>query len=493
MREQETLRRPHPRLLVIRTLHVLRSAWVVAGLGAALYAVLPSGWRILLMVVGGYYVYTRAFQIFYDFAAVRYSADARGLFVVRGIVGREEKHFGWESIVTITVTQTLLQRMLSVADVRVVLDAAEVASETIPGTSVTEAARLVRLHAALPGSLAAPGVPSPSALEATASPSATSGVITPVLAPTDFFLIGVYSGAFLLFVPSAYSVAAEVRAMFGFPSAVLPSVRDLAAVEGGALGASLLAVVLLSFLYGTSVAWVRYRGFAVALHPNGELAFRAGWASRERRVIAPDAVVAFELRRPILMAPVRRAFLRAVVRGDTGHVTRGMLLPLVRSSQGVDVLCRITDLPRRTLSSRPRSGVAVASMAAVIGIFVVGVGLVMQCKAVWAVVAAPAAALLLRAVDASIGSVRIVTTAAANRWIVADRGLLFRSTWVISAPALDVSRWCGISRRHGVLTINVRGRRTSRLHVWPTSARRALQLRCVGDPRTPISLERSPR
>ncbi len=475
---------------------MMRSAWLVIAVGIALDAVLPNGWRTVLVVIGVYYAYTRVYQVFYDFIAIRYSGNAHGVLVVRGVVGREEKRFGWESIVTVAVTQTLLQRVLRLADVRVSLNASEVASETLPGVGVAEAARLVRLHSQHRAASTEPRQVTPSAHVPTDSPSGSSDTITPVLALTDFLLIGIYSGAFVLFVPSAYSVAAELRVFIGLPSTALPSIRDLASVEAGLLGVFAVAATVLSIAYGACAAWVRYRRFAVALRPNGDLAFVAGLSSNEQRVIAAGAVAAYELRRPLLMAPVHRAFLRAVVRGDSGHVTRGMLLPLTRAREGVDMLCRLTGLSSRALGRRSRSGWALVSMVAAAGIGAFLVGLISVFSVESALVMSAGGVLLLRALDARIGSIRLEATATAtatsDRWIVADRGIFFRSTWVISSAAVDVSRWSGLSRRHGVLTMSIRGRRSTRLQVWPTSARLALQLRRAVDPSTPISFERNP-
>ncbi len=492
MTEGRVLRRPHPRLLVARTILVMRSAWIVIGVGIALNAVLPNGWRTVLAVIGVYYAYTRVFQVFYDYIAIRYSGSARGVLVVRGIVGREEKRFGWESIVSVAVTQTLLQRILRLADVRVNLNASEVASETLPGVGIAEADRLVRLYSRHRGTSTETGTVERSALEPADLRSASTRTITPVLALVDFLLIGIYSGAFVLFVPSAYSITSEVMAFIGLPSIALPSIRDVGSVDTGVLGLLILAGAMLSVAYGTCAAWVRYRRFAVALRPDGDLVFAAGLSSNERRVIAADAVTAYELRRPLLMLPVRRAFLRAVVRGEVGHVTRGMLLPLTRASQGVDMLGRVTGLSSRELGSRIRSGRALVSMVTVAGIGMSAVGLIAVTSLESAFIVAAGGVLLLRAVDARIGSIRVATTASPRRWIVADRGIFFRSTWAISSEAVDVSCWSGLSRRHGVLTMSIRGRRTTRLQVWPISARLALQLRRAVDSSTPISFERNP-
>lgn len=492
MAERNALRRPNPRLLVVRTILVLRSAWIVIGVVIALNAVLPSGWHTVLVAIGVYYAYTRVFQIFYDYIAIRYVANTRGVLVVRGVVGREEKRFGWESIVSVAVTQTVLQRVLRLADVRVNLSASEIASEMLPGVGIAESARLVRLHSQHRAMSAEPEPMEPSTLEPADSRPASAGTITPVLALADFLLIGIYSGAFVLFVPSVYSITAEMAAFIGPPALALPSIRDLGSVDAGVLGVLMVAVAMLSVAYGTCAAWVRYRRFAVVLRPNGDLVFSAGLSSNERRVIASDAVAAYELRHPLLMLPVRRAFLRAVVRGDGGHVTRGMLLPLTRASQGADMLGRLTGLSSRDLGSRIRSSRALASMVTIAGIGVSAVGIVAVFSLESAVVVAAGEVLLVRALDARIGSIRVATTASRRHWIVADRGILFRSTWAISSDAVDVSGWSGLSRRHGVLTMSIRGRRTTRLQVWPTSARVALHLRRAVEPSTPISFERNP-
>lgn len=471
---------------------VMRSAWVVVGLGVALTTLLPPGWCPALTVCAAYYAYTRCVQVFYDYAAIRYSRDSRGIVVVRGLFGRDEQRFSWQSVVTVSATQSLLQRVLRVTDVRLDLDASEIASATIPGVSVEEASRLVSLHArnrVPPPNPAAAARPAPGA---SAPHPAPSRAITPVLSVVDFLLIGVYSGTFVFFVPSVYSTVHEVGAWIG-SSSLLPPLQDLSSLGTAMLSAIIWVTAVLSVGYGACVAWLRYRRYSVVLDPNGRLVFSAGLSSSEQRVIAVDAVAAYELRRPVLMRPVHRGFLRAVVRGGGGHVTRGKLLPLIRVSDGVHALSALTSLPGAALDSPVRLSKSLIAMCAVVGIGLGSAAIAVFSRVEVALVIASIAFLLYRVVDERVGSIRVVSAAPTLRWIVAQRGILFRSTWVISAGAVDVSRWSGVSRRLGSQTVSLRGRRLVRIAVWPSSARRALQFRRAVDSSTAVVFERNTR
>jgi uncharacterized membrane protein YdbT with pleckstrin-like domain len=494
MSEQIPERRPHPRLLLVRAVLVMRSAWIVAGLGVGLNAVLPPAWHTVLVVLVAYYAYTRCVQVFYDYAAIRYSGGPRGIVVTRGLIAREEKRFRWDSVVTVSATQTVLQRLLRIADLRVDLDASEIASETLPGIGVREAARLVRLHSqhgseppdrrSTAETACGPG---------TVAPVAPVAPVTPVLSALDFVLIGIYSGAFVLFVPSVYSVTAEVSRWLGLPVTVLPSLHVLTSGDARTLGVSSMAAVALGVGYGTCVAWIRYRRFAVSLRSSGDLVFVAGLSSREQRVIAADAVAAFELRRPLLMRPARRAVLRAVVRGDSGHITRGMLLPLTGVPAGVAMLSTLTGLSDAVFASRSRRLPMLAASSAVV-VTGLGASALSACFSTeLALVVGAVAFLLFRAVDVRFGSIRLESSAMGACWIVAERGIFFRSTWAISEEAVDVSRWSGVTARYGSQTVSVRGRRRIRLTVWPTSERLALQLRRAVESSTPLPLERTTR
>jgi uncharacterized membrane protein YdbT with pleckstrin-like domain len=488
MREHVPQRRPHPRLLLVRAVLVMRSAWIVAGLGVGLDAVLPPGSRPVLVVLVAYYAYTRCVQVFYDYAAIRYSGGPLGIVVTRGVIARQEKRFGWSSVVAVSATQTVLQRMFRVADLRVDLDAAETASETLPGIGVQEAARLVRLHAQH-----RPEPPEQLSTAASMLQPANARPVTPVLSAVDFVLIGIYSGAFVLFVPSIYSLSAEVSPWIGLPMSALPSVQALTTGDAPTLGVFSLAAVTLGVGYGTCVAWIRYRRFSVSIRPSGDLVFVAGLSSKEQRVIAADAVAAFELRRPLLMRPARRAVLRAVVRGERGHVTRGMLLPLTDVAAGVDMLCTLTGLSAEVFHPRSRRVPPLATFSTVAGM-ALGTAAVAACSSpALAVVVGTVAFLLFRAVDVRFGSTRLESSATGACWVVVERGIVFRSTWVVGGEAVDVSRWSGVTHRYGTQTLSVRGRRSIRLTVWPTSERLALQLRRAVDLSTPLPLERNTR
>ena len=499
MADGRPYRRPHPRSLLVRAVLVVRSAWLVVGIGAALAAVVPSGWHTLLIVLGIYYAYTRVVQVFYDYVAIRYSGNSRGIRFVRGVIGSEEKQFRWKSVVSVAVNQTLLQRVAGVADVMITVKASEMASVTLPGVGIAEATRVVRLHAQSRGQSCGPVPPRREGSSPVVSASDAgrdvepAGAVTPVLRAPDFLLIGVCTGAFVFFVPSLYSSAAELLPLFGLQADVLPSIREIARLDPVTLIMFIGAAAVGSLVYGTSVAWLRYRGFSVSRRLNGELVFEAGLAAKERRIVSADAVVAYELRRPLLMLPANRVFLRAVVRGEAGRVTRGMLLPLTRAADGLETLRTLTELQSVdiTLHGDRASWRIVTPVLAGSGLLLTAVASVASVPL--AIMVASAAFLLLRAADARLGRIGVATSLTGERWVIAQRGTVFRSLWAINAESIDVSRWSGVGRRHGAQTVTIRGRRTVRLTVWPTSARLALQLRRGIDSSAPLSLERNLR
>jgi len=489
------LRRPHPRSLLVRAVIVIRSGWLVIGSGVALTAVLSPSWDTAFHVLGLYYGYTRVVQVFSGWATVRYSGDSRGFTFVRGLVGREERRFSWSSVVSVSVTQHLVQRLFDVADLHITLRASEMSAVTIQDLRTVETARLVRLHAQSGPERSEPHLQhgSEDCPLSRVAAAETDRILTLPLRSRDFVLIGFCTGAFVFFVPSVYSAASEVFAWFGVPTTVLPSVRDIARLDPVAFTLLVAVAAVGSLVYGTAVAWIRYCGFSVTRRSGGELVFTAGLAQREQRVVASDAVSAYEVRRPLLMLPVNRFVLRAVVRGDSGQVTRGLLLPLTRHSHAVEMLRILTGLSSVTLSNqvRPARWLAVVLIITGSGLSIAFVA--SAAVAPLAVGAVVAAFLLLRAVDVRTGHIRVETSASGVRWVIAQRGVLFRSVWVIRADSVDVCRWAGFSQRRGSHTLTLRGRRTIRLSVWPTSARLALILRREMDSPTPLSFERNPR
>lgn len=495
MSDRVPLRRPHPRSLLVRAAIVMRSAWLVVGFGVTLTAARPSAWDTVLMVVLVYYGYTRLVQVFSGWCTVRYAANRRGITVLRGLVGREEKRLPWRSVVSVTVGQTLVQRTFGVADLRITLRASEMASVTIQDLLTGEAARLVRLHRQSRVERATPGLLDPGQVLDVAPivKSEPGRVVTPPLRPSDFVLIGVCTGAFVFFLPSVYSAASEILPWFGLSRTVLPSVREIARLDPVVSGLAVGIVAVGSLVYGSTVAWVRYRGFSVTCSPSGELVFAAGLAQREQRVVVSEDVAAYEFRRPVLMLLGNRVVLRAVVRGGSGLVTRNLLLPLTRMPQAVEMLRFLTGLPSADLVDGSRRTRALPVVLVAVAGSLLLATVVSVTLAPLALVAVAAAFLLLRAADSHIGHIRVATSASGGRWVIAQRGTLFRSVWVVRADSVDVSRWVGFSRQRGTQTVTLRGRHTVRLTVWPASARLAALLRRELDSSTPLTLERNPR
>lgn len=491
MSERVSMRRPDLRLVVVRVVSVARSAWIVVGTAVGSTAVLPPAWRPVITVVLVYYAYTRVVRIVHDLLAIRYAAGPAGVRVARGLVGVEEQRFSWDAVVSVSVTQSLVERLLGIADVRVTLTASDTASDTLPGVRAGEAARLVRLHEQNRSH-------EPQLLEHTErsespEPPVSPRKITPRLGPNDFVLIGISSGAFLFFVPSVYSAVSETTSLLRVPT-VLPPLDALGSFPVAVLVALVAGAVVLSVGYGAVVAWLKYRAFAVEIGESGALTFTAGLASKEQRVVKCDAVAAYELRRPLLLTPVRRVVLRAVVRGDDGHITRGMLLPLARVTDGLDMLRRLTLLPSGALMSRsvrlPVVAIIVAfAIAASSGLATVA----MTAGSEYFLVLTSFAILALHTVDTRVGRISVVISRDGQPWVVSNRGVFFRSTWVVRSQAVDVSGWCGVGGRWGTQTVAIRGRRTLRLSVWPASIRTALQLRRAVESSEPLTLERNTR
>lgn len=334
----------------------MRSAWLVIGFGVTLTAVLPSGWNPVLVVVSVYYGYTRLVQVFSGWVTVRYVANRSGITVFRGLVGREEKRLSWRSVVSVTVRQTLVQRTLGVAELRITLRATEIASVTIQDLLTGEAARLVRLHGQSRSQRTTPSPRDTGEVHDVApiEQAEPGRVVTPALRPSDFLLIGVCTGAFVFFLPSVYSGASEILPWFGLSRTLLPSMREIVRLDPVASGLAVAIVAVGSLVYGAAIAWVRYRGFSVTCRPSGALVFAAGLAQREQRVVVSEDVAAYESRRPVLMLFGNRVVLRAVVRGDSGLVTRNLLLPLTRVTHAVEMLQFLTGLPPADLAGGPR-------------------------------------------------------------------------------------------------------------------------------------------
>lgn len=485
--DRRRLRRPHARLLIVRGLAAMRSGWIVLGFLATIFALAPDRLRAPVLVLGAYYSYTRLFVVFHDWISLRYSADVSGVRISKGVVGRQDKLLPWRSVSSVSQSQSLAQRLLGVTDVRISVNASDGAGEAIPSISEREAARIQRLHRQ-----ASRPEPGPSFVRRNPQPdqphrgAEAQPVISPVLRGRDFVLIGVASGAFLWFIPGLYSLVAEVASLFGSARGPLPTLNDLRGIGGWRLAVILTASAACSVAYGSLFAWLKYRRFAVALGNSGELVFQAGLTQREHRVVAASAVSAYELRRPLLLSPLRRASLRAMIRGDGGQITEGRLLPLTSVSNGLHMLHALTDVDPACFSSpiRPQHGWLIAGGGAGVlaGLTVaswVGVGL-------GPALALTAAFLLIwRFADSRFGRIDVATNQRGVRWLVARRGVAFRSVWLIPEEAIDFSRWSGVFRHAGFQVFNVRGRHVARLTVWPVDVRTSLRLRrMIGCPRS---------
>ncbi|MBF4606605.1 PH domain-containing protein [Curtobacterium sp. VKM Ac-1393] len=473
--------------MIVRGLAAMRSGWIVLGFLVTIFALAPDGLRMPVLVFGAYYSYTRFFVVFHDWISLRYAADGSGVRISKGVVGRQDKLLPWRSVSSVSQSQSLVQRLLRVTDVRISVNASDGAGEAIPSISEREAARIQRLHHR--ASRSAPGESplrrNPHSVQVKTGADAHS-VISPVLRGWDFVLIGIASGAFLWFIPSLYSLVAEVASFIGSVRGILPTVDDLRGVGGWRLTVILSACAACSIAYGSLFAWLKYRRFVVALGTSGELVFRAGLTQREHRVVAANAVSAYELRQPLLLLPLRRASLRAMIRGDGGQITEGRLLPLTSASNGLRMLNALTDVDPARFSSpaRPqRAWLMVGSSAGVIaGLTVaswVGVG-------PGPALALTAAYLLIwRFTDSRFGRIDVATNQRGARWLVARRGVAFRSVWLIPEEAIDFSRWSGAFRHAGFQVFNLRGRHVVRLTVWPVDVRTSLRLRrMIGCPRS---------
>lgn len=489
--KRSPMRRPDRRLILLRIVLVARSAWLVFGMGTVALGLVPPGWRLALVLFMCSYAYTRCVQVFYDFLTVRYSVDQRGFSTIRGLFNRDDVRLDWTAVVTVSVRRSILHRVLGLADVHVAADASESASQVLPGLRVTEANRILRLNAQN-GPVRPVGLVGGSVDHSSDEDDAVR-MLTPALTRSDFVFIGVYSGAFAFFVPAFYSAASETGAWFGMRALALPSVDTLVGLgpqimiglAGGVLGVSVI--------YGAVIAWVRYRGFTVRKYGDTELVFEAGLAQVERRVIALRSVAAYELRRPVLMVPVGRVFVRAVVRGERGQVTRGMLLPIVRDVDGVKMLCALTGLDVDAFrSDSTRRWPVVLHVSTAIAVITVAVG-VFHTSPAFSILFVSLALIVNRAFDMRLGRVWVSRSDFGRTWLICRRGVLFQSTWVVDAGAVDVSSWRGWNSRYGSFSLAVRGRWPIRLPVWPIPVRVALRLRRDLQSEVPLVCERTVR
>ncbi|WP_165901304.1 MULTISPECIES: PH domain-containing protein [unclassified Curtobacterium] len=473
--------------MIVRGLAAIRSGWIVLGFLVTIFALAPDGWRMPVLILGAYYSYTRLVVVFHDWISLRYAADVSGVRISEGVVGRQDKLLPWRSVSSVSQSQSLAQRLLRVSDVRISVNASDGAGEVIPSISEREAARIQRLHhrasRSAPGASPVRRKPQPDQPHRGAE---AQSVISPVLRGWDFVLIGVASGAFLWFIPSLYSLVAELASFLGSARGILPTFNDLRGIGGWWLAVILTASAVCSIAYGSLFAWLKYRRFVVALGSSGELVFQAGLAQREHRVVAASAVSAYALRRPLLLIPLRRASLRAMIRGDGGQITEGRLLPLTSVSNGLHMLHALTDVDPAGFSSlgRPQHGWLMAGGSAgvlagltVVSWVAVGLGPALALTAAYL--------LIWRYADSRFGKIDVATNQRGVRWLVARRGVAFRSVWLIPEEAIDFSRWSGVFRHAGVQVFNVRGRHVARLTVWPVDLRTSLRLRrTIGSPRS---------
>jgi uncharacterized membrane protein YdbT with pleckstrin-like domain len=463
--------------MLVRGLLVIRSSWVVAAPLVLLLTNTSGGTRVFLVVFAGYFAYTRLWRVFFDWAAVRYSASRLVLRVRSGLVSRTERVIPWDSVTAVAVRDDVPFRVTGVREFRFSVAALEQQYVELAGVSVRESERLLRLYEL---SRASGGT---AAVRSAQDGSRVAPAAVPTLAPPprvlDHLLIGLHSGRFLLVIPAA---AGAVQ-MLGHSSVGSPQPIGLWSAHTASGSDFLLLAVaggVAAAVFGTASSWMRYARFSVYL-VDGLLRFRAGLMRREYRETPFDAIAAISMTQSPTTGAFGRVQLRFISATESGSTTNGMLMPSARSEDALRVVRRLSGV--ECLAARRRLP-RILALTALVLVSLLGMWLVQRASytdAANVLVGAGTVAFAALGVDRSAGHGHH-WSGPEREWLVVHRGWWQMRDWVIRAAAIDhvTSRQLvGVSAV--MTTISVRGSRAKRITFVERATRGARHPEWTGD------------
>lgn len=292
-----------------------------------------DGWvGVLVDLAFWAYVVLRPLAVPVGWLTTTTTVDATGVRSATGLLARRETTVAWDEIVSVDVSQPSLHRLFGCYAVRFGIGTSQQPAVRIDAVrrerrdAIVAESRRARPHGAPPEAAG----PVATSLSEGPTPEHPDREVYRIRT-SDYLLVSVTYGQFVLFVPAVASLLDELGDWVRLPLPALGQVFDRPWPEQLAL---FVGVLVCSVAYGWVFAWLRFRGFHVVRDEAG-WATSGGLLSSETRTVPARHVRGLK----VVQNPLMRVlgFGRvSVLTADAGEQPMANLLfPVIR----------LTDLP----------------------------------------------------------------------------------------------------------------------------------------------------
>lgn len=297
-------------LIASRAVHVAKSAWAVYAALAALLVFTDDSWRYPLIALVVYYTWTRAYVIFYDWLTFRYLLTADGIQIRRGLISKSATKVEWEHVRAVATSTDSILRISGNVRVALSIEAAD-------GVPLIVEAMPRHLHQWLLQFVHTDTVHEQRI-------ELDSPLAAPQLRMTDYLAIGFTSGKFVLIVPLMASGLRYLTPSSG-EGYWLDEWRLVERMPPLLQVLSIGGLALLGLLYGTLLAWLRYRGMRL-MEDGNKFYWEAGALSKRSFHLPKGGVRHVVIRRNTLMRATGRAQVAVVLGGSDAAGLGGVVL-----------------------------------------------------------------------------------------------------------------------------------------------------------------------
>lgn len=267
----------HPLMIISRLVKTIIPSATAIFVLVAVIASVRGTIRILCIGILIYYILTRIYFLFYDWATTRYAISPHGLTLTTGVFNKRTKVIQWKDIRSAaTVTDPILRSkdlqqielMQYTNDEQKIVLFAIPRSEALtiksflhnqsPAAQSTEKDDAMGSHTA-----------SRKRTSATERTSTIATSLLPHLSIKDYFLIGFTYAQFLVIIPTIYAI---IRVIFLHQEYSDDSVEEALSfftlTPTTKVGIAIL-VIALGLAYGTISSWVQFSNITVVRTTNG--------------------------------------------------------------------------------------------------------------------------------------------------------------------------------------------------------------------------------
>lgn len=325
----------HPLMIISRLVKTIIPSATAIFVLVAVIASVRGTIRILCIGILIYYILTRIYFLFYDWATTRYAISPHGLTLTTGVFNKRTKVIQWKDIRSAaTVTDPILRSkdLQQIELMQYTNDEQKIVLFAIPRSEALTIKSF--LHNQSP---AAQSTEKDDAMEShTASRKRTSATertstiatsLLPHLSIKDYFLIGFTYAQFLVIIPTIYAI---IRVIFLHQEYSDDSVEEalsfFALTPATKVGIAIL-VIALGLAYGTISSWVQFSNITVVRTTDG-YDYSAGIINPRTQFIPMNRIESVTVSQNLLMRLVHRYQLTVSTGGFGTSRKEYSLIPL---------------------------------------------------------------------------------------------------------------------------------------------------------------------